>query len=78
MGIRCRVEENEIAVEPGTLHAPSRPLDGHNDHRIVMAMSLLCTRTGGTITGAEAVNKSFPDYFTRLASLGVAVREDTP
>ena len=53
------------------LCAPTVELDGHNDHRVVMALAVLCARTGGTITGAEAVNKSFPDFFERLKDLGV-------
>jgi 3-phosphoshikimate 1-carboxyvinyltransferase len=64
-GIRVDVEENRIAVSGG-LHAPTETLDGHNDHRIVMSLAVLCTRTGGTIAGAEAVKKSFPDFFERL------------
>ena len=60
-----------IIVQPGTLRAPSLPLDGHNDHRIVMALATLACAVGGTINGAQAVNKSFPDYFERLAQLGV-------
>ncbi len=70
-GIRCRVEENDIFVERGLLYPPAVPLSGHNDHRIVMALSLLCTLVGGEICGAEAVTKSFPDFFERLAALGV-------
>lgn len=70
-GIRCRVEENDIFVEHGKLRSPAVPLSGHNDHRIVMALSLLCTLVGGEICGAEAVAKSFPDFFERLAALGV-------
>ena len=33
------------------------------------------SRVGGTITGAEAVNKSFPDFFDRLRGLGIEVNE---
>ncbi len=72
-GILLQVEENRITVPAGTLRAPSEPLDSHNDHRIAMALSLLCTRTGGEIRGAEAVRKSFPDYWNRLRSLGVEI-----
>ena len=72
-GIALRTEENRIAVPAGEIHAPSAPLDSHNDHRIAMALSLLCTRTGGEILGAEAVRKSFPDYWDRLWSVGVSV-----
>jgi len=38
-----------------------------------MALSLLCSRTGGEIEGAEAVRKSFPDYWSRLQSLGIPI-----
>ena len=70
-GVRVDIGENEVVVHGGTLNKPLTPLDGHNDHRIVMALSVLLTRTGGVIEGAEAVRKSFPDYFDRLKDLGV-------
>ena len=38
-----------------------------------MALSLLCARTGGEIIGAEAVRKSFPDYWDRLRALGMDI-----
>lgn len=47
-------------------------VDGHNDHRIVMAMSvaaLLC-KEPIIITGAQAVGKSYPDFFDRYRELG--------
>ena len=72
MGVRMDVLENEIRVFPG-LHPPGGILDGHNDHRIVMALSVLLTKTGGSICGAEAVKKSLPDFFERLGSLGIDV-----
>ena len=56
-----------------SLHAPTAVLSGHNDHRIVMAMALLCTVTGGTIDGAEAVAKSYPDFFAVIAAAGIAL-----
>ena len=72
-GVTVEVEENGITVVPpaGGLHAPAEPLDGHNDHRIVMACAVLCTRTGGEIRGESAVAKSFPDFFAQLRGLGV-------
>ena len=73
VGIEVTVEENAVTVHPGNLHAPSVPIDGHNDHRIVMAMSVLLTKVGGMIEGAEAVNKSFPDFFEKLQKLGIEV-----
>ncbi len=72
-GVTLILEENRITVPAAALHAPSEALDSHNDHRIAMALSLLCTRTGGELLGAEAVRKSFPDYWDRLRSLGIDV-----
>lgn len=72
-GAQISVAENTVAVSPGILHAPDEPLSGSNDHRIVMALSVLAMRTGGTIHGAEAVSKSYPDFFEALQALGVAV-----
>ena len=70
-GARVQVEENRVLLFPSPLHAPCAELDGHNDHRIVMALSVLCAAFGGTIRGAEAVNKSYPDFFRALQALGI-------
>ncbi len=42
-----------------------------------MALSVLCTALGGRIEGAEAVAKSFPDFFEVLQSLGVDVKVES-
>lgn len=70
------VGEDEILVEPSAsgLQAPIVPLSGHNDHRIVMSAAVLLTLTGGVIEGAEAVSKSFPDFFDKLQALGIEVK----
>jgi 3-phosphoshikimate 1-carboxyvinyltransferase len=62
---------NTVTVHGGTFRAPDRLLDGHNDHRIVMSLALLCTLTGGRITDARAVAKSMPDFFEALRGLGI-------
>ncbi len=72
-GASVSVHEDSIVVYPASFQAPTVPLRGHNDHRIVMALSTLLVKTGGVITGAEAVRKSMPDYFTYLKTLGVEV-----
>ena len=74
-GVRSKLSENEIRIYPATLTAPTEPLSGHNDHRIVMSLVTLLTLTGGRISGAEAVRKSFPDYYTKLRELGIEVEE---
>lgn len=75
-GIKTELQANRICVRAGDLHTPSEPLNGHNDHRIVMACATLLTVTGGEIRGAEAVGKSYPDYFTDLKKVGIEVQTD--
>ncbi len=75
MGAKVLVEDNKITVKKAKLHLPERPVFSHNDHRIVMAMSVLLSVTGGEIIGAEAVAKSYPKFFDDILSLGVNVRE---
>ena len=67
------VNENSVTVFPTLLHAPDKPLLGHNDHRVVMSLSVLLTAFGGTVCGAEAVNKSYPNFFDDLQNLGIEV-----
>ena len=74
-GVPSRREENRIMIKKSELHAPAEPLCGHNDHRIVMSLSVLLTRLGGTITGAEAVQKSYPSFFEDLKRLGILVSQ---
>ena len=77
-GTTVEVLENEVIITPTAFHPPTDPLLGHNDHRIVMSLSVLATLTGGTVEGAEAVAKSFPDFFERITLLGVKIEEITP
>ncbi len=64
---------NEITVPKQKLRFSGETLCGHNDHRIVMAMSLILSRIGGKIAGAEAVRKSYPRFFEDIKSLGAEV-----
>ncbi len=73
-GVTVDAEDDRVRVGGG-LRPPKETLCGHNDHRVVMALSVLCAKTGGTIEGAEAVNKSFPDFFDKLRTLHIEVEE---
>lgn len=74
-GVRLEIGENRVSVSGGA-HAPQTLFSAHNDHRIVMALSLLCTRFGGGIEGAEALNKSYPTYTADLRRLGLEVQDE--
>ena len=74
-GASVSVYEDTVVIYPADFHKPTETLAGHNDHRIVMSLSVLLTLTGGEIDGAEAVSKSYPAFFEDLSLLGVGVSE---
>ena len=74
-GVLVTVHEDAVVVYPADFHKPTVPLFGHNDHRIVMALSVLLSITGGEIDGAEVVSKSYPGFFDDLRALGIEVIE---
>ena len=65
--------DNMIMVPKQSLAYCGEMLDGHNDHRIVMAMSVILSKIGGLISGAEAIKKSYPGFFDDIKSLGAEV-----
>ena len=53
---------------------PEGDLKSFGDHRLAMALSVLLTRTGGCLDGAEAVSKSYPNFFKDLEKLGIELK----
>lgn len=47
-------------------------VDGHSDHRVLMALAIVGLRSwrGLTLTGVEHIAKSYPHFFEELQSLG--------
>ncbi len=74
-GASVTVAENAVEIKPCELHAPSEPLCGHGDHRIVMALSVLATQFGAEIGGAEAIDKSYPTFFDELERVGLEIKK---
>lgn len=72
-GVTTQIFENRVVVNGGKILPPNQPLCSHNDHRIVMALAILSTLTGGTIENAEAINKSFPGFFDVLEAVGIGI-----
>lgn len=75
-GVSCELSDNAIRICGGALQPPKETLCGHNDHRIVMALTILASLVGGTITDAQAVRKSYPNFFDDMCSLGLEVQYD--
>ncbi len=70
-GIEVEVHENDVVVHKNDVKTPCCDVCSHNDHRIVMACSVLLSKVGGHLVGAEAVKKSFPNFFETIGELGV-------
>lgn len=66
-------EEDKVIINNKHIQKPNFILNGKNDHRIVMALSIMLSKFGGEIEGIEAVNKSYPGFFEDLKSLGIEV-----
>lgn len=75
-GVKMQIEENAITVEKSEIHKPVSTLFSHNDHRVAMALSLLCTVTGGEIENTESVNKSYPAFFDDLKRINISFQTE--
>lgn len=71
MGAELFSTQDTVTVRGGALHGADG-LYGHNDHRVVMALAVAAYAAGvpAAIGGAEAVNKSWPDFFEAVRALG--------
>ncbi len=74
-GAKISVFEDSVEVEKVSLIKPKEILSSHNDHRIAMALSVVCSLYGGEIDGAEAVEKSYKTYWQDVSSLGLKIIE---
>lgn len=79
IGVGVSEGETEMTVHGTAIPEKDYELDarGHqgvSDHRIAMALSLIGVYSGrATITDADSVRISYPDYFADLESLGVRI-----
>ncbi len=74
-GGKVKSSGGTITIEGGALHAPETPLDGHNDHRVVMSLAVAALGAGvpALIRGANAVAKSWPEFFDAMRGIGARV-----
>lgn len=75
LGVDIHSTEGDIYITGQPTYAGGVTLDGHNDHRIVMAMAVASTlcQQPCTIVGAQAINKSYPQFFDDLKLAGIEV-----
>lgn len=70
MGARVEELADGMVIHGGVLHGAE--LDGHDDHRIVMALAVAALAADGpsTILGAEAAAVTYPDFVADFQALG--------
>ncbi len=73
MGVEVRLQDDLMLIEGGMVKGTT--VHSHHDHRIAMACAVAALKaTGETIiTAAEAINKSYPDFYEHLKMLGANV-----
>jgi 3-phosphoshikimate 1-carboxyvinyltransferase len=71
MGINIILQDDTMIIEGGTIK--SAEVSSHHDHRIAMAAAVSTLGAEGniTITEANAINKSYPQFFEDLKQLTV-------
>ena len=69
-GVKAEYKDNSLVIY-GAVPA-SGTVDSYNDHRIAMAAAVIASVSDGTtiINGADAVQKSYPDFFVDFNKLG--------
>ena len=74
MGVKIELEEDVMKVYGGA-EMQSSTVFSHHDHRIAMACSIATLNSNGPvqIIDAEAINKSYTDFFEHLQQLGAQV-----
>jgi len=67
LGLKVDIIENDMVIY-GTGQLKSSTIDSNNDHRIAMtfAIASILTKKGITITNAESVNKSYPEFWESI------------
>jgi len=71
LGVSVTIQDDKMIIVKQSETEHPVTLNGHNDHRIVMACAIaaLTAKAPVTIDGIEAVNKSYPDFFRHLVSI---------
>ena len=75
MGTEVEEHQDELVVYGDDSDLQGATVDGRADHRIIMSLAVAGLVANGetTVTGAEHVDVSFPNFFELLESLGGSV-----
>jgi 3-phosphoshikimate 1-carboxyvinyltransferase len=76
MGVTIELNDDLMIIRGGSV-VKGAEVHSHHDHRIAMACAVAALKAQGetTITAAETVNKSYPDFYSDLRSLGAQIND---
>lgn len=74
MGVNIKLQDDLMIIEGGVA-LKGAEVSSHNDHRIAMATAIAGLKADNkvTVTGAEAVNKSYPQFWEHIKTLGANI-----
>ncbi len=77
MGVEIILQDDLMMIKGGG-GAKSATVHSHHDHRIAMACAVAALKADGetVIEEAEAINKSYPDFYEHLKKLGVILKDN--
>jgi 3-phosphoshikimate 1-carboxyvinyltransferase len=79
MGISIEMNEDVMMVHGGN-ELKGAVVHSHHDHRIAMACAVAALKANGetVIEEAEAIDKSFPDFYDKISSISAEVKTLQP
>lgn len=78
IGIEIELKDNQMHIKGGT-GVRGAQVHSRHDHRIAMACAVAALKAKGetVIDEADAVNKSYPNFYEHIKSLGAIVKKDS-
>lgn len=75
MGIQCSYKNKTLYIAGGKPNGAQ--IETHNDHRVAMSFAIAALGAKGetVIQNAEVVNKSYPNFFDDLQSVGAKIEK---
>lgn len=79
MGVKIELQKDEMIIK-GAGKVKSATVSSRHDHRIAMACAVAALKADGetNIEDAEAINKSYPDFYEHLKLLGATISIHQP
>lgn len=77
MGLSIDLQDDLMLIKGGNGLTGAK-VHSHHDHRIAMACAVAALKAEGstTIEKAEAINKSYPDFYEHIRSLGAKLNQE--